>query len=301
MNLFVRTRLPFLLCLYGCLFTTNVAGQSRIDDHQQLQQDVQRTLHPDEFKTLLMGVDETIVFINESNQVLTKGAAILISETGRNGASQIGLAPIAPYLNDFGWTTILVTAPKLDYEKDIADDTGTPETEPTEPAAPNDLPPPNQAIPSYTSTPVISQSMFQQQEQAFQLLLNAVEEERRNYPGFSLVIAQGTSAAWLAKLYSEESLPLPDAFVAMGINWPQKDLNDQVPEFLARTPAPVLDIYNQFDSDWTITTSKQRQVTAIKSLKLHYRQRELIGQQLDKQQFEYLAREIHGWLTYMGW
>lgn len=287
-------------------------SQSHINDTEQLKQDVERSLRPEQFKTLLVGTEETVVMINDSTRALSKGAAVLVSETGRNGASQQALAPLAPYLNNFGWTTIMVTAPRMAFEAETEDSTQSEATENSDvspdmvPDAtsidPNDLPPPNQLIPSYTSTDVITETMFEQQEQAFQLLMNAIEQERQNYPGFFLLIAQGTSAAWLSKLYGDGTLrDEPDAVVTLGVNWPQHDLNQQVPDIIAQTPFPVLDLFNQFDSDWTKNTAHLRQVSATKSLKLHYRQREIIGPRFDHYQYEYLTREIHGWLTYMGW
>lgn len=300
------------ISLYCHLLCLDATAQNRIHDLEQLKMDVIRSMRPDQFKTLLLGEQETIVVINESQQALSKGVAVLVSETGRNGASQLALAPLSPFLTDFGWTTIMVTAPKLDLAStapmEMLENSSSEQTSSdgdnvtqTDNAAPNAMPPPNQLIPSYTATPVISESLFQQQEQAFQLLMNAVDAERQNYPGFFLLIAQGTSAAWLAKLYNEGNMEMPDALVAMGINWPQHDLNLQVPGILAETIFPVLDIYNQFDSDWTLQTVQQRRVAALKELKLHYRQREIIGTRFDHTQQEYLAREIHGWLTYMGW
>ena len=288
--------------------STAVMSQSHIHDTEQLKQDVERSLRPEQFKTLLVGTNETVVVISESTRALSKGAAILVSETGRNGASHQALAPLSPYLNDFGWTTIMVTAPRLDFEPDIEDSTASDSTANTDapadtvPADPNNLPPANQLIPSYTSTEVITNTMFEQQEQAFQLLMNAIEQERQNYPGFFVLIAQGTSAAWLAKLYGDGALRNePDAVVTLGINWPQHELNQQIPDIIAQTPFPVLDLFNQFDSDWTKNTAHLRRITAVKTLKLHFRQREIIGPRFDHYQYEYLTREIHGWLTYMGW
>lgn len=317
-------RLKYLLfiLLSGYLLSFEAFSQSRIHDLEQLKMDVQRSMRPDQFKTLLLGEQETVVVINESQQALSKGVAVLVSETGRNGASQLALAPLSPFLTEFGWTTIMVTAPNLDMESMMPMDmmtassdgsgseqmnTGSTTTEQMADSAqsqnsdPNAMPPPNQLIPSYTATPVISDALFQQQEQAFQLLMNAIETERQTYPGFFLLIAQGTSAAWLAKLYNEGNMEMPDALVTLGVNWPQHDLNLQVPGIIAETIFPVLDIYNQFDSEWSLQTTQQRRVAAVKALKLHYRQREIIGTRFDHTQQEYLAREIHGWLTYMGW
>lgn len=301
----------FIILTFLASLSFTIQAQHRIDDLDALKHDMERSLHPEQFRTLLLGEKETVVVVRESNQALSKGAAILVGETGKNGASKSGLAALAPLLNDFGWTTILVTAPTLDLDP-AAENSSSEDTQPApnanesnadnqDDADPNNLPPPNQRIPSYTATNIISEAQFNQQEQDFLLLMNAVEQVRQSYPGFSLIIAQGTSAAWLTKLYGDGELYEPDALVTIGINWPQHDLNIQIPSLLARTPIPVLDLYNQFDSEWTITTAKERRVEAIKSLKLHYRQRELIGPRVDRQQFHLLAREIHGWLTYMGW
>lgn len=292
-----------MLKLSGYLFimlSFTIHAQTGMSETEKLIADVQRTLHPDRFKTVLVGEEETVFFSNDANLPLNKGIVILVSESGRNGASQISLAPMARYFNDYGWATLLITAPTYEWQS-------PPDAVMEQPTSNDDssqAPPPksvDQGVPAYDATPVINQTMFDAQEQQFLLLMNAAYDEARNYPGFAVVIAQGTSAAFLAKLYAEDQIVAPDAFVAISSNWPVKSLNDQIPELLARTPAPVMDIYNQWDNDWAKSTAKQRRIVAEKSLKLHFRQREIIGQALNQTQYEYTAKEIYGWLTYMGW
>jgi len=278
---------------------------------QQQRLDIQRHFHPEHFKSVPVGENEIFIVVGESSLPISKGAAVLVGETGRNGVSNMALASLAPYLNGFGWSTILVSAPELNFElpgsepeaeteSDNNQESSTPPGSDPQRTA-NDLPPPNQYIPSEFAPTRISSAQFEAQEQAFQILMNSVENERQSFPGFFLVIAQGTSAAWLTKMYADNALPLPDALVTLGINWPQQNLNEQLPEIISRTEVPILDIYNQFDNDWTRNSADTRRITTIKSLKLHYRQRELIGPQIEHYQMDYLSREIHGWLTYLGW
>lgn len=272
------------------------SAQTGMSETEKLIADVQRTMHPDNYKKVLIGEQETVFFINQANLPLNKGMVLLVSEAGRNGVSKISLAPMAKYFNDYGWATLLVTAP--DYQWQVNNNIAMSMEKPSPDAIPKSV---DQGVPAYEADPTINQNMFRAQEQQFLLLMNAASDEMMNYPGFNVVIAEGTSAAFLAKLYAEDNLMAPDAFVAISTNWPVKSLNDQVPEFLARTPAPVMDIYNQWDNDWAKSTAKQRRVVAEKSLKMHFRQREIIGQALNETQFEYMAKEVYGWLSYMGW
>jgi hypothetical protein len=64
---------------------------------------------------------------------------------------------------------------------------------------------------------------------------------------------------------------------------------------------PVLDLYNSRDNEWSQATVTQREIATIKSLKLQYRQRELLGFNQYRQYNAYLSKEIYGWLSHMGW
>ena len=64
---------------------------------------------------------------------------------------------------------------------------------------------------------------------------------------------------------------------------------------------PVLDLHSSQDNGWSQKTVARRQVAAVKSLKLQYRQRELLGFNKYLQYNAYLSKEIYGWLSHMGW
>ena len=266
--------------------------------------DAQRMMQPDAFRTMQVGEQEVMIVTNETNLPLGKGVIVLVSESGRNGASAISLAPMTEYLNDYGWATILLTAPTLNWQIDESSISSTDDLTPAPSDETQQSQPDNSNmddVPSYLSTPSINRKMFEAQEQQFMLLMSAANQEALNYPGFIVVVAQGTSAAFLSKLYAEGMLRAPDAMVAISANFPEKELNDEVGNFLARTPMPVMDIFNQWDNKWTTSNAKTRKIAVEKALKLHFRQREIIGTALKGQQFHYIAKEVHGWLTYMGW
>ena len=79
------------------------------------------------------------------------------------------------------------------------------------------------------------------------------------------------------------------------------DLNKQVAGYFAEAGMPLLDLYNQWDNKWTLSTAEQRKIAAAKALKLHFRQVELIGVPIGQGQHRYMTKQIIGWLTYMGW
>jgi hypothetical protein len=131
--------------------------------------------------------------------------------------------------------------------------------------------------------------------------MQSLLDKSTEYPGFVVVVSEGTTAAWLAKMYNEQLVTEPDAFVSLSAYWPQIELNDQIAGYLANTSFPVLDMYSQWDNKWTITTAEKRRIAAVKALKLHFRQTELIGVPIGQGQHQYLTKQIIGWLTFMGW
>lgn len=279
-------RLWVILAILSVLSTTVKAEPMEIN--QQYRLDIERSLDGDEYEILLAGENEILLVINDSHTPITKGVVVLVNDYGQPPLGQFTLASLITHLNDTGWVTMLMPAPSnaLYPEAPPEDSTNTIDE--------NLLRPFNQAK-------VLSEQNFTQQEQGLVSQMRAIVNKSEAYPGFFMVISQGTSAAWLTKLYAENQLETPDAFITISPYWPQKIMNKKLPELMAQTSMPVLDIYNQWDNSWTLSTRKDRKVAAVKGLKMHYRQREIIGQNYDAQQFTYIGKEIYGWLTYMGW
>ena len=266
-----------------------------VEKDQQLLRDLQRSLNPDKLETLLAGEREVALLINESNTPITKGVAILVGETGYSPVSQHSLAPLSSLLNNYGWVTMVMMAPNSGFFADPEAEQAASET--------TEQPPPSQpeTVHPLEGLEMLEQPAFDRHEQELMMQLEAVVQRTRQYPGFFLVIAQGTSAAWLTKLYSEKRLQLADALVVLSPYWPDREYNNQLPELMARSELPVLDVYSPWANEWSRETRQERKVAATKGLKMHYRQRELIGQAMDNEQFHLLSKEIYGWLTHMGW
>jgi hypothetical protein len=258
-----------------------------MDKNQQFRLDIERAMFADSYELLNVGDEEVILVVQQNTSPFSRGTAVLIGEAGRGPLSQDNLAPLASYLNKYGWVTMLVSAPTVGVETLAKTDEG--ET------------PADDKINSVAGLRAIDPQAFAQQEQQLIARLQALKTKSEAYPGFFIVIGQGTTAAWLSKLYAEEKLEVPDALVVISPYWPQRSYNRLIAEQLAQTTMPVLDIYSPWDNEWSLTSQQQRLIAATKSLKLHYRQRQLIGQPYEPQQHRYISKEIYGWLSHMGW
>jgi hypothetical protein len=272
--------------------------------------DIQRGLFSDTYQSFDIDDQPIIYVLQENTTAITRGVAIMIADSGVPIVGQEGLAALANELNKIGWVTILLPAPDTGFmpvieqeEPEIVDDTTT-VTE-TTPSVDTQAPIPSTITAnldiSKSAVSTIDEQAFIKHEQQLISLLQAVTEKSQEYPGFFLVISQGTSAAWLSKIYAEKKLGAPDAFVAISPFWPDRKRNQRIPEWMANTPMPVLDLYSGIDNAWVLKTVAQRDIAAIKSLKLQYRQRELLGFNMPHQHSAYISKEIYGWTSHMGW
>lgn len=278
---------------------------------QQQKWDIERTIAADAYEMALVNNEEILFVINEANLAITKGVAILIGEAGHNSLSQGAMSQLAEPLNDYGWVTVMVPAPTTAFSGEhnelIADTDMTTASQTTEPkpnssAMDTSVPMSSASIAlPQTGTAVFEDTNLLRHEEHLIALMEQVVTYSSRYPGFFLVIAKGTTAAFLAKLYSEQRIGQPDALVALGAYWPEQDKNKKLAKYLGEIETPVLDLYNSSDTTWAKITAKQRRIGAERALKLHYRQREIVGQAYDSEQYRYIAKEIYGWLTYMGW
>lgn len=285
-------KLPYLL-----IFTllSSYASAQQLDRQAMHSEDVQHSLPVHQYQSLLAGETEFTVVVNDSTSVNTRGMAVLVNDQGLGHMGDQSLEPLVQYLNEAGWATVLMSAPHTEFYP-ASDDSTPPSGDTQQPATDN-----TEAIKPTAFQSLISASQFDQQELKLQQQMRAVDALGQQYPGFVLVISQGTSAAWLTKLYAQGTLTAPDALITIAPFWPDSERNYQLSQYVRDLPSPLLDIYNAWNNDWTLHSRQQRQVAAKKALKLHYRQRDIVGQSLAVNQSAYLAKEILGWLTHMGW
>lgn len=297
--------------LTGCVLVSCMLMASRSADASTLT-DVQRQLFPDQAK--ILEVNNTAVPLVESLNTTANlyGVAVLIGESGRPPASQQNLAMLTQYLNNLGWVTMQISPPTVGFEPDLADDSKSEaqsEDQANDSASQVDSSANDQATTASSSTPSspqyqlhrISNAHFLLHEQELRERVSAVMQRAQNYSGFRLVIAQGTSAAWMIKMYAEEQIPSPDAFVAISAFWPQRNLNALIASYTANTPMPLLDIYSNHDNNWGLMSALERKNSSHKNLKLDYRQRHLTHTFNTQSDSEFVSKEIYGWLHYLGW
>jgi len=272
------------------LFTGFAYSQDNID-HDLL--DIRNSQFDYRYETLLVGESEMPIVVKESTKAISRGVAILYTDYGSNPFSEHGIGQLATYLNDLGWVTIAVQAPKEGFLAQLLPENETP---PEEPVLANDV-----KVHAKQGLITIEKQAFELQESVLKQQIQALQTRANSYPGFFLVIAEGTTAAWLTKIFAEKQLDAPDALVSVSPHWPEHQYNQSLPLWVAQTEMPYLDIYTNADNDWAASTVSNRKIQAVKSLKMMYRQRKLIGQSVNNMQHSFLAKEIYGWLTYMGW
>lgn len=293
------------------LVVLSITSFASLGDQLVQKLDLQRGLHADSYLTFEIDGQQVIYVLQENTTAITRGVAVLMADHG----APLGLASLAEQLNNLGWVTILLSAPNIDFfmptkqGPDLEDSNSEQKAEVTPDILDQQGDDSNISVPiqipdqdiNKSAISTIEDEVFDQYEQQIVALLQASFEKSQEYPGFFLVISKGTSAAWLSKVYAEKKLEQPDAFVAMGPYWPDRKRNQLLPNLIANTPMPVLDLYNASDNKWARTTVVHRAVAATKSLKLHYRQRELFGHNTHLQKGNNLSKEIYGWISHMGW
>lgn len=307
------------------LHGNSVAG---INNQLLKKLDLQRELFSDQYQSFEINQQPFIYLLHENTTAITRGVAVLLADSGVSVAGKKGFVPLAKELNKLGWVTIILPAPEIAFTPVADESASTETTEGTVAENANDNAAtattstntdtnnPNPDI-NGSITPVAPDSVdpdinkasvsgidnlaFLQHEEQLIALLQAAKVRSEDYPGFFLVISQGTSAAWLSKIYAEEKIETPDALVTISPYWPDRKFNQLLAQWLANTPMPVLDLYNQWDNEWARKTVNAREIAAIRSLKLQYRQRQLLGVDLHQQDSTYLSKEIYGWLSHMGW
>lgn len=275
-----------LLSFIACLLITLPVCVAN-EREQQISSDITSSQYADTYETLLAGEREMIVIINEATTPITRGVAVLVGEAGQNPLSHNNLAPLTRLLNQYGWVTMLVAAPATAFFEIPNPQESTSDEQ--------------QTINPMSGSAVLDQATFEQQETHLIQQLQTLAQRSGDYPGFLLVIAQGTSAAWISKIYSEQKLSSPDALVLISPYWPQREYNILLPDLVANTDMPLLDFYSRNDNKWAKATQSARKTEAEKVLKLHYRQRQVVGQAFDLQRYALISKDIYGWLTHMGW
>jgi hypothetical protein len=279
----VKSRLVVgVLVVWQLLFAQT--AWAAIDKNALQVLDMQRALFSDEYVMLSVNDQPLVMQLRENTNAIARGVSLLITDSGELPGSDEAINPLIVQLNGLGWVTMVLAIP-------------TREMFSLSNSLPDNAEPPSAKL----MTSQLDPERYQANLTYVTALMQAAMEQARKYPGFILVITQGMTAASLSQLYAEGSLNAPDAMVVINPYLPDRLYNKKLANYLAKTPMPVLDLYNQSDSRWSQSQVVARRTAAVKTLKLEYRQREIIGVAWQAQSTHYIGKEIQGWLKHMGW
>lgn len=251
-----------------------------------LQQDLAARYSDRDIVSVMAGELSVTVVRQPATIALERGIAIILTEPGYQGLTLHAAETLAARMNRWGWQTLLVLSPAL---------TGAPL------AAGEDSEPPDQYTDNTTSWLDASAT-----ETHITLLLNALNQQVADIPGYRMIIAQGMTAAQLIKLNAEDRIASPDTLVTITPFWPDNTTNRQLASLVKATTSPLLDITGAISNRWEQQTRLLRRRQATTALKMHYRQREMAadlgGHSAIKSVFaNQLSKQIYGWTRHLGW
>ena len=111
--------------------------------------------------------------------------------------------------------------------------------------------------------------------------------------GYQLLIAAGSSAAWLAGELKQDGVTPPDGLILIDAFYPAAESNAVLAEEIAKATMPVLDLYQQGKSGWLDQAARERALATRRENKLDWRQ---IPLQSQAQRLDLVV----GWLRFQG-
>jgi len=333
-----KTQLSYFWLLSGLLcclpaFVSAIEINLPVSQAEQQAADLRHFVRDREIKILDTDEESFITLMKEQSTGFAKGIAFIVPEVNQSIHRQAAISGLYDKLNDYGWTSLLLTMPsEIEPVFGTRDETQPNASEqqaseaPTEPASDNDgstgqdstsmaandtstdTDPeaanrtinPNLDIKAFHRPDYYSQQTSDEMEQKITKRMQAAWKLANEYPGFFLVICQGKSCNWLTNLFIEQQELKPDALVMLSAHMPQSNLNEQFAEQLSKTEFPVLDLYQSNDNPWVLANVPWRKKMARKNYKTDYRQRQLYSGIDYYGQERRTIKEIYGFLTAVG-
>lgn len=124
--------------------------------------------------------------------------------------------------------------------------------------------------------------------------LTELIEQKLQPQGRTVILAQGSSAPWLANLIASGQLKQPDGLILLNGSLHNRQSDLTMANDLANLPTPILDLYLEEGSPWPILAAAQRKSQSLRADKQNYRPYALLNEQE-------LPERIQGWLSRQGW
>ncbi|MCQ8878166.1 alpha/beta hydrolase family protein [Pseudoalteromonas shioyasakiensis] len=310
-----RTRLALSISLLAVLL---ISQQARAAEHIAptpwstiTSSDISRLIPHGEIKPLQVGEDEFISLYREYMSAEQRGVVLIIPDWQHLPTNNAGINFLRTHLTDFGYTTIAMTVPDINWQasaeqstaedgnnteeatvekKEVATDSNS-ETDKQTDASENIVTPKHVDALAYINNDVIDnykESLIARFEALYQ---SALDEG-----GKIVVIAQGASAGVLLEHYASFPNTNIDAFISLSSYLPNHERNQQLNTLVSTISPPLLDVFYSNDNPDLLLSVADRKRWVKRHSKYDYRQRELFGLRSEPQQHERLSKEIDGFL-----
>jgi hypothetical protein len=247
-----------------------------VDALTQKEQDLTHYLSADKITPMLAGAEDFITLINENTASNQKGVMILLPDWQMSATSSNALNYLREVLPSQGWTTITIQPPNkpIGY--------------------------PSRALKLSQQIEENDKLLMQCQDELV-LMMQAVMEKAKDYPGIFVIVSQGSHAALLANIYSKGKLTEPNAMIMLSSYMFTETDSLAFAKTLASSDFPVLDIYLAREQQLAKSNARVRKAQATKEMKAYYRQTQLHNNQIGYYPKKSLLSAINGWLKSIGW
>lgn len=246
------------------------------DLQNQFKNDINHFINTKNIKPMLVGNEDFITLLNEETSGNPKGVAILLANWQQPFVSSKAINYLSKTLPSKGWTTITIQSPKM----------------------PNNYP--SKKMNLLESEEENKKTLDQYQEN-LSMIIKKVLEKAINYPGIFLVVAEGSNAALLVNLYTQQANLQPDALVLLSPYLLNQTDNQQFANNLASIAVPILDLYLSRDNKLVSVNAPMRKAKSKKMLKVFYRQHQFNNVSNGAYPLSDLLKAINGWLKSIGW
>lgn len=247
----------------------------------QQKKDIQHYMPAHQVTPILAGPDDYLTLITKYTSANSKGVAILLPDWQQGATNPKAINYLAKTLPDHGWTTIAIQ----------------PDNKPSNY--------PSKAL-TIEKQREENKTTLDAYQNKLSIMLSAVMEKAKTFPGTVLIISQGNHSALLVDLFDQEkNLPANGLIMLSGFrganNALKQSVNERFAQQLSMSEYPVLDLFLKYDHPLTMEGAKQRNALAQQEMKVYYRQRQLNNSAAGYYPEKELLRQINSWLKSIGW
>ncbi|WP_127025860.1 DUF3530 family protein [Rheinheimera mangrovi] len=217
----------------------------------------------DEITELLAGDKSFLALKRSAFTAKVKGTILFIPDWSQHAASPKYLNLLRKEFNDYGWDTLAIAVPDAPFNDDIA------------------------SLENYR----------EQLQQRIEVAMTSAMTENTTV----IVVAQGSSAAFISQLYADKKLQEPQSLILLEAYLPAAEQQRSLPLAIAKQQVPTLDLMQQQGNQQVAAQWQLRKQLAKQQQKLLYRQREISGLVAQAETQQRVFKEIYGWLSYQGY